>query len=133
MAKKLKKIIFPGTTLLTSLYLSTIFTVGLTVGYLGTNLFYKKFIKTGKVKLIILPFGKWKFHLHHWISGSIIILVIYTTGLVQSPLYLGTLGGIIFHDFYTDKDWYKVIYKKGGKNDNKNINPVRDSEDNKKQ
>jgi len=111
MAKKIKKIIFPGITLLTSLYLSTLFTVGLTAGYLGTNLFHKKFIKTGRVKLIILPFGKWKFHLHHWISGSIIVLIFYATNLVQSPLYFGALGGIIFHDFYTDKDWYKIIYK----------------------
>ncbi len=111
MAEKIKKFIFPGTTLLTSLYFSTIFTVGLTAGYLGTNLFYKKFIKTGKVKLIILPFGKWKIHIHHWLSGSLILLIIIIANISFSIFYLGALGGIIFHDLYSDKKWYKIVYK----------------------
>ena len=112
MSKKFKKIIFPGTTLLASLYFSTPFAIGLTAGYLGTNVFYKKFIQTGRIKSVVFPFGKWNFHLHHWLSGSMAIFIVYATDLTHSPLYLGALGGIIFHDFYTDKKWYKVIYRK---------------------
>jgi len=26
--------------------------------------------------------------------------------------WLGTSGAIVFHDIYTDKKWYKVIYRK---------------------
>ena len=114
MTKKIKKFIFPGTTLAFSSYISIPFTAGIVIGYFGTNLFCKKFVKTGKVKIVIFDLGNWKIHLHHWIMGGLAILVIYFIGFLSSlPIFfIGTLGGLIFHDFYTDKKWYKIIYKK---------------------
>jgi hypothetical protein len=111
MPKKIKRTIFPGAILLTSLYISAPFTAGFTAGYLGTTLFHQKFIKTGRVKLVILNFREWKFHLHHWLSGSLAVIILYAGNIIHSPLCLGALGGIIFHDLYTDKKWYKVVYK----------------------
>ncbi len=112
MTKKIKKSIFPGITFLTSFYLSSILTLGLFLGYLGTHIFCKKFIATKKVKLLIIPIGKgWKFHLHHWISGLLGLIILYLTDITHSYFYLGIMGGIAFHDLYTDPNWRQVIYK----------------------
>jgi len=113
MSKKIKKFILPGATLLISSYISALFTVGIIFGYLATNFFQKKLVETNKIGLIIFNLGKWKIHLHHWILGSLMILFIYLINLLFTlpVICLGLLGGLIFHDVYTDKEWYKVIYK----------------------
>lgn len=114
MSKNAKKLIFPGTTLAASFYISFLFTLGIIIGYFGTDLFCRKFIKTGRIKKSIFGLGKWEFHLHHWISGSLVVFAAYLTNLFSflPILLVGTLGGLIFHDLYTDKKWYKVIYRK---------------------
>jgi len=113
MPKKIKKFIFP-TALIASLYISVGFAIGVIIGYLGTNLFHKKFIKTGKVNIVIFDLGNWKIHLHHWVMGILAIFAFYFIGLLSFlPIFfIGTLGGLIFHDLYTDKNWYRVIRKK---------------------
>jgi hypothetical protein len=115
MVKKIKKAIFPGLTLIVSFYyVSIIFVVGIILGYLGTDFFKKKFLDTGKIKLIILRLGDYRIHVHHWILGGMAISFVAYVNLVYSlPIVvLGGLGGLIVHDFYTDKEWYRVIYKK---------------------
>ena len=114
MKKKIKKIIFPGTTLALSSYVSIPFTAGVVVGYWGTNVFLKRFVKTGRINILIFDLGTWKFHLHHWIMGGLAISAIYFIGLFPSlPIFfIGTLGGLIFHDLHTDRNWHKVFYKK---------------------
>jgi hypothetical protein len=114
MPKKVKKLIFPGAGLMiSSYYVSILFAVGIILGYFGTMLFHKKLVDTGKVKLIIFNLGKWKIHLHHWILGILIFFFIYLTNILSylPIIFLGGLSGLIFHDLYTDKVWYKVIYK----------------------
>ena len=114
MAKQIKKFIFPGGVLIiSSYYISILFAAGIIFGYLGTTIFHKKFIETGRIGLIIFNLGNWKIHLHHWILGGLIVFSIYLANLISVlPLiYLGGLGGLIFHDLYTDKEWYKVVYK----------------------
>ncbi len=112
MSKKIRKIIFPGTTLIISFYLSILFTIGIIAGYLGTTLFHRRIRKKrGKVKGISLPFRKWEIHLHHWILGSLGIIITYFFSSL-SIFWLGVFGGLVFHDIYTDKKWYRVIYRK---------------------
>ncbi len=114
MPKKVKKIIFPGTALIVSSYISFLFAFGVIIGYFGTNLFCKKYIHTGKINSVTFNFGQWKIHLHHWIMGISTILAIYLTGFFSFVpiLCIGTLSGLALHDLHTDKKWYKVIYKK---------------------
>ena len=84
------------------------------MGYVGTRVFDKKFIRTGRVEPLIIDFGNWEVHIHHWISGLLAISALCFIGF-PSPFpvfWIGTLGGLAFHDIYTDKDWYKVIYRK---------------------
>jgi len=111
MPKKMKKFIFPGTTLIASLYFSVLFGIGIIVGYLGTDIFYKKFVKTGKINHLIFNFGRWEVHFHHWLMGTIGFFVAYFFSSL-SIFWIGFFGGLIFHDIYFDRKWYRVIYKK---------------------
>ncbi|MEA3344135.1 MAG: hypothetical protein U9Q16_00395 [Patescibacteria group bacterium] len=114
MSKKIKKAILPGITLAVSFYYaSIIFVVGIILGYLGTDFFKKRFLDTGKIKLIILRLGDYRVHVHHWILGGVAVSLISYIGLAYSlpVVVLGGLGGLIVHDFHTDKEWYRVIYK----------------------
>lgn len=114
MKEKTKKYIVPGTTLLFSFFLSSLFAFGGIIGYIATNVFCKKYIHTGKVKSLVFDFGEWEVHIHHWLYGVIAILaIVWIESLSLIPnLYIGVLGGLIFHDLYTDKKWYKVVYNK---------------------
>lgn len=66
--------------------------------------------------MIRFNFGEWHIHLHHWLMGVLVIFFIYVVNLLPYlPIfYLGVLGGLILHDIYSDKDWYKIVYKKRG-------------------
>ena len=112
LKKRIKKFFLPGTALIASLYISALFTIGIVIGYFGIFLFNRNFIKTGRVNPLIIDMGKWEVHFHHWILGSLAFSAIIA---LQSSLFLfwlGTSGAIVFHDIYTDKKWYKVIYRK---------------------
>ncbi|MFH1656602.1 MAG: hypothetical protein ABH956_02400 [Candidatus Nealsonbacteria bacterium] len=113
MKQKVKNLLFPGTAIVASSYFSLIFVIGGIIGYIGTEKFIKKYIRTGKVNIIEFNFGKYKIHLHHWITGIGIVLAIYFVGILSSLpiIFVGALGGLIFHDLHTDKEWHKVIYK----------------------
>jgi len=112
--RKVKKFIFPGTALIVSLYISTLFTVGIVFGYIATILFHKKIVEKGRLKPIVLNFGKWKFHLHHWVMGGLILLPIWLSGYIAFlPKFCwGMISGLVFHDIYSDKRWYKIISRK---------------------
>lgn len=110
--KRIKKFIFPGTALIVSLYISALFTIGIVIGYFGITFFNKNFIKTGRIEPLTIDMGKWEVHFHHWILGSLAFSAITA---LQSSLFLfwlGTSGAVVLHDIYTDKEWYKVIYRK---------------------
>jgi len=111
---KVKKIIFPGTTLIISLYISILFAFGIIFGYITTLIFHKKITEKGKLKPIILKIGKWQIHLHHWIMGVSVILAFWFAGwFPYVPKFcLGALGGLAFHDIYSDRQWYKVILRR---------------------
>ena len=109
MSKKIRKAILPGITLAVSFYyVSIIFVVGIILGYLGTDFFRRKFLDTGKIKLIILKLGDYRIHVHHWILGGIAMSLIFYMNLAYSlPIVvLGGLGGLIVHDFHK----YHVTY-----------------------
>ena len=110
---KVKKFIFPGTTLLISLYISGLFAVGIVFGYFCTLIFHKKVTEKEIVKPIFLNFGKWKIHFHHWIIGGVSLLVIWLGGWmsIAPRIFLGLIGGMVVHDFYSDRHWYKIVVK----------------------
>ena len=112
--KKIKKLVFPGLALMISIYGSLAFALGLVIGYISTNLFCKKLVDTGKIKRVVLDHGNYNVIFHHWIIGLFILFVGIVTQLIYAtPIFwVGCVGGLILHDLYTDKEWYKVVCKK---------------------
>ena len=119
--KKIKKFIFPGAALIASFYASIVFAIGAIVGYIVIEIYCKKLLKTGKVRMLIFNLKGWEIHLHHWVLGVLVIFGAYILNILYSlpVIFLGTIGGLIFHDIYTDKkwrkttnkSWYHIIYK----------------------
>ena len=113
---KLKKIkvkkVLSGAFLATSFYFSHLFALGVVLGYLGTRFVYNRYLKDTKVSSIFLIFKKWKFHLHHWIVGAVILFIIWVVDSLYLPkFFTGVLCGLIIHDIYDFDDWYKVVVK----------------------
>lgn len=102
----------PAVVIVASFYYSILLAIGLAVGYVGSKILSKYFLETGKVESIFVDFGKWKLHLHHWITGAVVLLLLV---IVYKFNLTGFLAGIIFgvmaHDVYDFNDWHKVLVK----------------------
>ena len=106
------KKVLPVLVLTTTFYYSYMLCLGLVLGYLGCKLYHKKFIESGKVDLIFIDCGKWKFHLHHWIMGAVLLLIVWVIDYFYLPtFFVGAVAGIIAHDIYDYNDWHKVLVK----------------------
>jgi len=120
MTQKIRKFAFPGIALTASFYYSAVFAIGAIAAYIAIEMVCRKFIQTGKLKLLIFDFKRWQVHLHHWLIAVLIIIGIYLSDSISlSIFWSGVLIGLIFHDIYTDekwrtddKKWYQFIYKK---------------------
>jgi len=91
-------------------YLSFIaWSVGfLLVKYLGS----KTVGEPSKVRSYLIPLGKYKIHLHHWLLSSCVIIgfVVFKGAYVlPSNLVYGFFGAIVFHGIYFYSDWYRVL------------------------
>lgn len=111
---KFKKFVFPGATLIFSLWFSAIFTLGILIGYIGTYFSHKKITNSGKNNSVILNFGKWKLHFHHWLMGLTAILTCWAIGVLETlpKIIVGMAGGIVFHGLYLYDNWHKIILLK---------------------
>jgi len=102
----------PAVVLVASFYYSFLLALGLALGYIGSKLFSKYLLENGKVDSIYIDCGKWKFHLHHWILGALLLLVVWFIDYFYLPrFFVGVVLGIIAHDIYDFNDWHKVLVK----------------------
>lgn len=102
----------PAIILVASFYYSFLLALGLALGYIGSKIFSKYFLEKGKVESIYIDCGKWKLHLHHWILGALLLLVVWFIDYFYLPrIFIGVVCGIIAHDIYDFNDWHKVLVK----------------------
>lgn len=102
----------PAIALAASFYYSFLLALGLAVGYLGSKVFSRYFLENGKVDCIYIDCGKWKIHLHHWIMGAIVLLIVWFIDYFYLPrFFVGVVCGVIAHDIYDYNDWHKVLVK----------------------
>ncbi len=103
----------PAVVVVASMYYSFLLATGLILGYLGSKIFSKYLLESGKVDCIYIDCGKYKFHLHHWILGSLLLLLAWVVDYFYLPsFFLGVVGGVIAHDIYDFNDWHKILVKK---------------------
>ena len=100
----------PAAVFLASFYYSFLLALGLALGYIGSKIFSKFFLERGKVDKIYIDCGKWKIHMHHWILGSLLLLIVWFIDYFYLPrFFVGVVSGIIAHDIYDFNDWHKVL------------------------
>ena len=112
---KVKKYL-PAFVLVASFYYSFLLALGLALGYLGSKIYSKLFIENGKVDCIYIDCGKWKIHLHHWIMGAFVLLIVWIIDYFYLPrFFVGVVCGVIAHDIYDFNDWHKVFVRNEAK------------------
>ena len=110
----------PAFVLVASFYYSLPLALGLFFGYIGSKIFSKYLIENGKVDCIYIDCGKWKIHLHHWILGALVLLIVWFVDYFYLPrFFIGVVSGIIAHDIYDYNDWHKVLVKNEAHIENK--------------
>lgn len=103
----------PAFVVVASTYYSFLLAVGLALGYFGSKFFYDFFVERGNVNHIYIDCGKYKIHLHHWILGSLLLLLVWVIDYFYLPrFFLGVVAGVIAHDIYDFNDWHKILIKK---------------------
>ncbi|MEK7664274.1 MAG: hypothetical protein AAB340_02455 [Patescibacteria group bacterium] len=112
VGEQAKVIFLPAIVLATSINYSLRFTAGILIGYVLCKIFCNFLVKNGRVDSIFLDYGKWKVHLHHWIMGLGILVIVGIVDFLYLPTFLaGAICGIIIQDIYDYNDWHKVIVK----------------------
>lgn len=85
--------------------------LGVVLGYFGSKFFVDKLVKTKIVDSFIFNIGRYKLYLHHWIVGSVIlILSIWYNFLPLAPFSFGFLSGLILEDLHRDENWHKILF-----------------------
>jgi len=109
MKKKLAAII---STIIASIALGYLFLLGWLVGLLASKYVAGKSAgQRGKVKSIIIPFGRWKVHFHHWLYSLWLIGLSSATGVcfLTPTITYGLLAGVAFQGIYYYSDWHVVL------------------------
>ena len=102
----------PAFVLVASAYYSFLLGLGLLLGYIGSKLWFKYLIERGKIDCIFIDCGKWKVHMHHWILGAIVLLLIWVIDFFYLPrFFMGFILGVIAHDIYDFNDWHKILVR----------------------
>jgi hypothetical protein len=67
--------------------------------------------KQGRIRSIVIPFGRHGVHLHHWLiaSGIIILNLIINVPFLASTISYGVLSGLVFQGIYCYSDWHKIL------------------------
>ncbi|MGD0576514.1 MAG: hypothetical protein ABSA74_00355 [Candidatus Staskawiczbacteria bacterium] len=102
----------PAVVFLASFYYSFLLALGLAIGYIGSKIYFKLFVEKGKTDRIFIDCGKWKIHIHHWMLGALLLLVVWFIDYFYLPrFFIGVVCGVIAHDIYDYNDWRQVLVK----------------------
>ena len=89
-----------------------LFFVGWLLGFLLTKYMAGKASgKAGRIKSIVIPFGKHNIHFHHWLisSGIITLSLITDVRFLALAMFYGVLSGSVFQGIYCYSDWHKIL------------------------
>ncbi len=82
------------------------------LGYLGGKMGGgKKAGIQGRAKSIILSWHKYEVHLHHWLIGSLLLVICLPMSfyLVNPQLFYGSMGGLAVQGIYCYTDWHHIL------------------------
>jgi hypothetical protein len=95
--------------------LGYLFTLSLLLGLLTSKFIAGKSTGAkGKIGSVVIPFGRWKIHLHHWLYSLWLMGISFVTGVhFLSPIITyGFLGGSTFQGIYYYGDWHVILIRR---------------------
>jgi len=102
----------PAFVFAASFYFVHLLALGLALGYIGSKIYSKLLVENGKVDCIFIDCGKYKIHLHHWIMGTMLLLLVWFIDYFYLPrFFVGVVIGVIAHDIYDFNDWHKILVR----------------------
>ncbi|MEE8414129.1 MAG: hypothetical protein V3R96_06215 [Dehalococcoidales bacterium] len=100
-------------------------TAGIILGYLFIlswllGLLVSKYVagkssgEKGRVRSIIIPFPRWRIHLHHWLYSLCLMGFSLAIGVhfLSPTVTYGLLGGSVFQGIYYYNDWHVIAVRK---------------------
>ncbi len=99
-------------TVITGFMFGYLFLLSLLIGFLASKYVAGKSAgKQGKLKSIIIPFIRWRIHLHHWLYSLWLIGFSSLTGMhfLTPVITYGLLGGSAFQGVYCYGDWHIIF------------------------
>lgn len=99
-----------------SFYLSFIIFLGGFLGYVSAKYITRRatrgtFTREGKIRLLIIKFKNYNFHLHHWLSAAVFLVLYIIFSNKDNHFIISFMGGVIAEDFLCDKKFYKIFEK----------------------
>ena len=105
--------------LATGIILGYLFFVSWLLGFVLTKYMAGKTSgEQGRIKSIVIPFGRHEVHLHHWLiaSGIIILNLIINIPFLTSTIFYGVLSGLVFQGIYCYSDWHRILISRRHQN-----------------
>ncbi len=110
-----KKLVVILPTIAMSITLGYLFFLSLLLGFLATKYMAAESVgERGKIRSIIIPFIRWRIHLHHWLYSLWLIGLSSATGMyfLTPTITYGLLGGVAFQGIYSYSDWHIILIKR---------------------
>lgn len=107
-----RKLIAIISTVIAGFMFGYLFLLSLLIGFLASKYVAGKSSgKQGKLKSIIIPFRRWRVHLHHWLYSLWLIGFSFLTGMyfLTPVITYGLLGGSAFQGVYCYGDWHIIF------------------------
>ncbi len=123
-----RKLVCISPLLAAGIILGYLFFVGWLLGFLLTkHMAGKTSGKPGRIKSIVIPFGNYKIHFHHWLisSGIIILSLIMDVRFLASAISYGVLSGSVFQGIYYYSDWHRILITRRHQNIENIIAPFK--------
>ena len=112
MKKKLVSVLLAIAATITLGYL---FFLSLLLGLLASKYMAGESVgEQGKIRSIVIPFRRWKFHLHHWLYSLCLLGFCSITGIhfLTPTITYGLLGGLVFQGIYCYSDWHIILIRR---------------------
>lgn len=99
-------------TVIATLTLGYLFLLSWLLGFLAAKHVAGESVGTrGKLGSIIIPFRRWRIHIHHWLYSLGLVGLSLATGIhfLTPSITYGLLGGLVFQGVYYYSDWHIVL------------------------
>jgi hypothetical protein len=110
-----KRLVVILLTIVMSITLGYLFFLSLLLGVLATKYMAAESVgERGKIRSIVIPFIRWRIHLHHWLYSLWLIGLSSATGIhfLTPTITYGLLGGVTFQGIYSYSDWHMILIKR---------------------